>query len=98
MSPINSIEELVDKALEEAFNKIEVDIEDIKKRKPKPFRYLTKEEMEVELKKQSENITTMKAPKIQLFDNNIAILGLGDIEKIENVIMRHQASRKFKGK
>ena len=73
MPPINSIEELVDKAINEALNrydintftktninifdktdittlkKTELDIEDVKKRKPKPFRYLTKEEMEAEL-------------------------------------------------
>jgi hypothetical protein len=130
MAPINSIDELVDKAIEEALNRTdinplnrtdittlnrtdintyektdittlsrtELDIEDVKKRKPKPFRYLTKEEIKVELREQSEKITTMKEPKTQIFDNKIAILGLGDIEKIENVIMRHQASRKFKGK
>jgi hypothetical protein len=54
--------------------------------------------MEAELKEQSEKITTMKEPKTQMFDNKTAILGLGDIEKIEDVIMRHQASRKFKEK
>jgi len=94
-----TIEDLVDRVINEAVS-LKQDIEDdeVKKRKPKPFRYLTdKEEIKAELEKIA-SVSVMKksdAPKV-FDDSRITILGLGDIQTIENVIKKHEVSRKFK--
>jgi hypothetical protein len=92
-----SIDNLVDKAINEALEKND---EDIKKRKPKPFRFLTEDEVRDELKQDNQtSISIMKediSPKI--VDDPFCLVGLGNIEAIENVIKKHQVSRKFKGK
>jgi len=96
-----TVDELVDKVIEEALVKSEKDNEEIKKRRPKPFRYLTnEEEIQAELTpKQPSPVTVMKdSPSAKIADENWAVLGLGDIETIENVIKRYQISRKFKEK
>lgn len=93
-----TIEDLVDEAINEANLKHDIEDDEVKKRKPKPFRYLTdKEEIKAELEKIA-TVSVMKAsnaPKV--FDNSrITILGLGDIQTIENVLKKHEISRKFK--
>lgn len=94
-----TVDELVDKVIEEALGKSDKDNEEIKKRKPKPFRYITnEEEIQAELTtEETSPISVMKeTPTAKISEENWAILGLGDIETIENVIKRHEASRKFK--
>lgn len=95
------VDELVDKVIEEALAKSDKDSEDIKKRKPKPFRYLTnKDEIQAELTPEgTSQVSVMKeSPSTKIAEENWAILGLGDLETIESVIKRHEASRKFKEK
>ena len=99
MPPDDEVDELVDKAIDEVIAKAESRDDEIKKRKPKPFRYLTdKEDIQAELAKdETSNLTVMKeSPTAGIVDDKLAVLGLGDVETIENVIKKHQASRKFK--
>jgi hypothetical protein len=98
MSAEEIVDELVDKAIDEALVKSGKDVEEIKKRKPKPFRYITdKEEIQAELT--SEEVTPVTVMKehttAEIIEDKLAILGLGDVEAIENVIRKHEASRKF---
>jgi hypothetical protein len=91
--------ELIDKAIDEVLARAESRDEEIKKRKPKPFRYLTdKEDIEAELSKEEAlSVTVMSdSPAAKIVEDKLAVLGLGDVETIENVIRKHQASRKFK--
>ena len=89
------IDELVDKAIDRALDSPDTD-EELKRRRPKPFRYLNKEESQTELSpKDLESVSVMKDTiEPQIVKDNYAILGLGDIETIENVIKRHKASKK----
>ena len=95
MAPDNKIDEIVDKAIDEALENSDTD-EELKKRRPKPFRYLKKEEIHDELSPaEPVSISVMKEPSTpQIVEDNYAILGLGDVETIENVLKRHKASRK----
>ncbi len=90
-----SIDDLVDEIIE---NSSETD-EDIKKRKPKPsFRYL-KDEKEIQsaLSENENQITTMKDPnKKELFNEEIFKVGMGDVQTIEEIIKKHEVSRKIK--
>jgi len=91
-----SIEELLDRVINEVLSKEEKPNEDIKKRKPKPFRYLTDEEAQVELAKQSIQSSVMKKEsKLKIFEDKFCILGLGDVETIENVLKKREVSKKF---
>jgi len=92
-----NVDELVDKLINEVLAKSEKEDEEIKKRAPKPFRYLTdQEEIKAELA-QATPISVMRKPFTENFvEDELAILGLGDIDTIENVIRKHEASRKFK--
>jgi hypothetical protein len=99
MPPDDDVDELVDKAIDEVIARAESRDDEIKKRKPKPFRYLTdKEDIQAELAKdETSNMTVMKeSPAAGIVDDELAVLGLGDVETIENVIKKHQASKKFK--
>lgn len=100
MSAEETVDELVDKAIDEALARAGRDSEDIKKRKPKPFRYLTDEEMKAELTpEETTPVSIMKeSTAAKIVEDELAILGLGDVETIENVIRRHEASRKFREK
>ncbi|MGF3555131.1 MAG: hypothetical protein ACQXXF_07705 [Thermoplasmatota archaeon] len=100
MQSDETIEDLVDRLINESMLKNDIEDDEVKKRKPKPFRYLTdKEEIKAELEKIA-TVSVMKtsnAPKI--FDSSrIAILGLGDVKTIESVLKKHEISRKFKEK
>ncbi len=91
-----SLEELLDRAINEILTREEKPNEDIKKRKPKPFRYLTDEEAQAELAKQSIQLSVMKEEsKPKIFEDKFCILGLGDIETIENVLKKREVSKKF---
>lgn len=92
-----TIEDLVDRTINEAMQKHDIEVDEVKKRRPKPFRYLTdKEEIKAELEKIS-TVSVMKATGApRVVDDKFAILGLGDIQTIENVIKKHEISRSFK--
>ena len=93
-----TVEELVDKIFDDTHIKSEIDDEDIKKRRPKPFRYLTDQaEIKAVLQAQSQPASIMKQPESpKIVDDFMKQVGMGDIETIENVIRRHQISKKFK--
>lgn len=93
----------IEKEVDEALAEFEISDEHIKRRKPKhpSFRYLSPQESKVEIKKETiENVSVMtspKSPKVTVDD--ISVLGVGgDIKAIENIIRRHQESRKFNEK
>ena len=100
MSDEEAVDELVDKAIDEALAKAGRDIEEIKKKRPQPFRYLTnEEEIQAELSQQETPASVMnESPTAKIVQDQLAILGLGDVDTIENVIKRHEATRKFKEK
>ena len=92
-----SIEELVDRLLTGVDS-----IEDLKKRRPKQpsFRYLRdKDEIQAVLSENpmQEDVSVMKTREVlKIVDENLAIVGIGNVEAIENIIKKHQASRKIK--
>jgi len=65
-----TIEELVDRAIDEVLSREEKPDEDIKKRKPKPFRYLTGEEAQAELANQTTQISVMKEESCTKIDGD----------------------------
>ena len=91
-----SIEELVDRLLTGVDS-----IEDLKKRRPKQpsFRYLRdKDEIQAVLfeNPMQEDVSVMKTREVlKIVDENLAIVGIGNVEAIENIIKKHQASRKM---
>ena len=100
MSAEEAVDELVDKAIDEALAKAGRDIEEIKKKRPQPFRYLTnEEEIQAELSSEETPASVMKeSPTAKIVQDQLAVLGLGEVDTIENVIKRHEATRKFKEK
>ena len=95
-----TLEDLVDKAINEAILKSESKDEDIEKRKPKPFRYLTDEEIKKELSINSFGpASVMKSNHTPMvIKNDINIISLGDVNAIENIISRHQKIRMIREK
>jgi len=93
-------DELIDKAIDEAIARTEKTDDEVKKRRPKPFRYLTQEEIKEILDQDSlERMSVMKPPEApKIVAENVFILGMGDIDAIESIVQRHEASRKFKEK
>jgi hypothetical protein len=94
-----SSDEDAHKLIDNANAKVEPIEDDIKKRRPKPFRYLTNDqEIESALfeEKTAANTIMTRPEKIKVVDDQLAIMGLGDVETIENVIRKHEASRKIK--
>lgn len=94
-------DDLINKAIDEIIAKTEERDDNVKKRKPKPFRYLTDEgEIEAILSvEEKPHISVMKPPGApKIVEDSLAIMGLGDIQAIENVIKRHEATRKFREK
>jgi len=92
-------DEIINRAIDEVISRAESRDDELKKRKPKPFRYLTdKDDIQAELANQEAMpISFMQdSPAAKIVEDKLAILGLGDVETIENVIRKHQASRKFK--
>jgi hypothetical protein len=92
-----SVDVLVDKAIEEALIRTDKENDEVKKRRPKPFRYLTDpKEIEAELSSDLKTVTVMdKTPAAKIYDEKVAVLGLGDVDTIENVIKKHEASRRI---
>jgi hypothetical protein len=97
MSTEEKVDKLINKLIDEALAKSEKDNDDIKKRKPEPFRYLTdREEIKAELAQQTSVSIMKKSTSTKIVEDKLAILGLGDIDTIENVIRKHEASRKIR--
>jgi hypothetical protein len=95
------IDDLVDEAIDEIISSSGKNEDDLKKRRPKQpsFRYLTNDEIKEELEKADlERISVMKpatSPKIVADD--VFTLGIGgDMQTVEDIIKRHQSSRKFR--
>lgn len=90
----NNIEKLVDRLL----TSLDTD-EEIKKRRPKPFRYVTdKKEIQALLSEGiQQDVTVMKTTsRHEIVDEHLAVVGIGNIEVIENIIRKHQVSRKIR--
>jgi hypothetical protein len=97
MGLYESIDDLVDEILNESQEKPD----GIKKRRPKPFRYINdKKEIKFilsELSEAEKQRTIMKNPnKTELFNEEIFKVSMGDIKTIEDIIKKHQVSRKIK--
>ena len=77
MSAEDTIDELVDKVIDDVLNKSDKDTTDeMKKRRPKPFRYLTdKEEIKAELtSEEAVPVSVMKEPTTaEIVDEKIQI-------------------------
>ena len=92
-----TVDELISKLIDDALAKSEKDSDDIKKKRPKPFRYLTdREEIKAELAQQTSVSIMKKTTSTKIVEDQLVILGLGDIDTIENVIRKHEASRKLR--
>jgi hypothetical protein len=94
-----TVEESIDRVINQALSKNDLSDDEIKKRRPKPFRYLTDEdEIKKELEAEQQE-TVMRGPdQPNISANQWQTLGLGDMQTIESVIQKHQMSRKFKEK
>jgi len=95
------IDNIVDEAIDEVIANTEKNDDELKKRKPKQpsFRYLTNDEIKEELEKADiENISVMKpASSPKIIADEVFTLGVGgDIQTVENIIKKHQTSRKFR--
>ena len=93
----------IEKKVDEALAGFEIRDEHIKRRKPKQpsFRYLSHEESKVEIEKETvEQVSVMTKPdKPKVTVDDISLLGIGgDMDAIENIIRKHQESRKFNEK
>lgn len=97
MTTEESVDEKVDRAIEEALIRSDKENEDIRRKRPKPFRYLTDpKEIKDLLNSDEPSVSIMeKSPAAKIYDEKVAILGLGDTDTIENIIKRHEASRSF---
>jgi|GEM_PF-6533776 len=99
MTDEDSIERKVDEVLE----RFEISDEHIDRRKPQQpsFRYLSPDESKVELEKETiEQVSVMtKSGTPMVSVDNAFVLGIGaDMNAIEDIIRKHQESRKFKDK
>ncbi len=94
------IDNLVDEAIDEVIAKSEKNEDDLKKRRPKQpsFRYLTNDEIKEELEKAEFQMSVMKpASSPKIIANDVFKLGIGgDMQTVEDIIKRHQTSRKFR--
>lgn len=95
------IDNIVDEAIDEVIAKSKGTDEELKKRRPKQpsFRYLTNDEIKEELEKADVDhisvMTPANYPKIVA--DEVFTLGIGgDIQTVEDIIKRHQTSRKFR--
>lgn len=99
MTEEETYDELINQAIDKAIQRSESNDEELKKRRPKPFRYLTDKEEIKEALSISNQKTVMKSPdQPKIIDNQWQILGLGDMETVENVIRKHIISRQFREK
>ncbi|UCB58214.1 MAG: hypothetical protein JSV67_06305 [Thermoplasmatales archaeon] len=97
MTEEDSFDELINRIKDEKIDKSKLSDEEIKKRKPKPFRYITyQEEIEKELSVSNQKTVMTSQDEPKIIDNNWQILSLGNNETIENIVRRHIVSRKFK--
>ena len=91
-----SIEELVDRTIDEILKNKGKPEDEIKKRQPKPFKYLSDEEIQIELTNSLSRFSVMKDDsRPNIVDDRFCIIGLGDVETIENVLKKHSITKKF---
>ena len=95
------IDNVLDEAIDEVISSSEKNENDLKKRRPKQpsFRYLTNDEIKEELDKASfDTITVMKpATSPKIVADEVFALGIGgDMQTVEDIIKKHQTSRKFR--
>ena len=98
-----NMDEPIEMKVDKILARFDISDEHIKRRKPKQptFRYLSAEESKEEIEKETiEHISVMTkpgTPKVTM--NNDFEFGLGhDMDTVENIIRKHQESRKFKEK
>lgn len=97
MTEEDNYDNFIDKAIDEALQRSDPSDEDIKSRKPKPFRYITNQEELKETLSLTHQKTVMKRPDApKIVDNQWKILSQGDNETIEKIVRRHIDNRKFK--
>ena len=98
MADKDTIDDMVDKLIDEVLESTDKD--ELKKRRPKPFRYLTDKEFDNQIYQEKEiTPSVMKSPdQPKIVEKSIFIAGMGDTHTIENVIRKHEVSRKFKDK
>lgn len=94
------IDKAVDEAINEVIAKVETDVDEIKRRKPKPFRYLTDEE-EIQREITTEKTVPFSVMRMyeesKMLESDECVAGLGDVEKIEKIIKKHEKSRRLRG-
>ena len=94
-----TVEESIEKVINQASSKNDLADDEIKKRRPKPFRYITDEdEIKKELDAEQEKTVMIDTDQPNITVDQWKILGFGDMQTIESVIQKHQISRKFKEK
>jgi len=99
MTDDEAIDEALNKAINEALGNEEINDDEIKRRKPKPFRYITdeneiREELEI-----PEQKTVMREPdQPNITNDEWFVLGMGDMDTVESVIKRHQQRWKSRHK
>ena len=99
MTDDETLKESNDKVINKASSKNDLAADEIKKRRPKPFRYLTDEnEIKKELEEDQQKTVMRSLDQPNITVNQWQILGLGDMQTIESVIQKHQMNKKFKEK
>jgi hypothetical protein len=99
MSDDETVEESIEKVVNQALSKNDLADDEIKKRRPKPFRYITNEdEIKKELDVEQEKTVMIGTDKPNITVDQWKVLGFGDVQTIESVVQKHQISRKFKEK
>ncbi len=96
-------DEDIEKIIDEALIGFEIRDEHIKRRKPQQpsFRFLSPEESKVEIEKDTiEQVSIMTKPDTPVVttDKKPVVSVGGDINAIEDIIRKHQESRKFNEK
>jgi hypothetical protein len=94
-----TVEESTEKVINQVLSKNDLSDDEIKKRRPKPFRYITDEdEIKKELDDELDKTVMIDTGQPNITANQWKILGFGDMQTIESVIQKHQITRRFKEK
>lgn len=94
-----TVEGSIEKVVNQALSKNDLADDEIKKRRPKPFRYITDEdEIKKELDAEQQKTVMIGSDQPNITVDQWKVLGFGDMQTIERVVQKHQISRKFKEK